>query len=788
MRFQCPFCRGIVAVDNSDLGLDVQCGHCGEVVTVPQSRVATGAVIADFIILKELGRGGMGIVYLAHQISLDRPAAVKVLADNYANNAEFVSGFIKEARSAAKLNHPHIVQAYAVGEDEGVFYFAMEHIDGETMKSVLKRDKVIPVDQAVAVIQQISEALDYAWKEQRLIHRDIKPDNIMITRNGRAKLADLGLSRVAGEFDDSESDEVMGTPQYISPEHLTGAPMDVRSDLYSLGATFYHLVTGKFPFEGRTATEIARKHLEEKLVPPVFINPGVPDSISRVIEKMMEKNLKARYQSAEELVDDLRQIRRGKAPAWMDGKQAPAPGSSKKTIVKISGKSTSRNIPAQGGEESDESELPTVEAAAAPDMGASDAGRTRVIPDQEMDEFKASRKRKKALVLTVAALLAAAVCAGLFLLFKKGGKPAEGPDSSPKTAATTPPPPAQKTVQPYMERIIAVFDFVSKNPQDEKETWEKCSEFLRAFPAPSTPEEKEKFTRFLEIYVPLDEKIQARTVRDELRKKHAAVMAKNEAAARERAAKEKEAADQARRQKEAKEKLEREEKARADQAEKRVRDYSAKIEDRKNSMRAKFVDLSKQGKAKEAMEVFDEASREAVLAVDKSDREKKIAADFVEWANKMRNGLTEAGKIHRLISESGSELAGSQLELRVGVLGKIQSIHDGKVTVQLITENKSETIPVSELKPVFFGKLIDKAAKKLNDPAAAFYYQLSHGYFNTAKDDAPDDDWKKETSDTAYQYFKVKLKSGSEEDLKYLNREFGKNPDFKRVKKDLQIP
>ena len=157
MRFQCPFCRGIVSVDNADMGTDVQCGHCGVQVTVPTSRVASGAVIGDFIILREIGRGGMGIVYLAHQISLDRPAGLKVLAENYANNAEFVVGFIKEARAAAKLNHPNIVQAYAVGEDEGIFYFAMEYIDGETMKNVLKREQVIPVDQAISIIQQISD-------------------------------------------------------------------------------------------------------------------------------------------------------------------------------------------------------------------------------------------------------------------------------------------------------------------------------------------------------------------------------------------------------------------------------------------------------------------------------------------------------------------------------------------------------------------------------------------------------------------------------------------------------
>ena len=194
MRFQCPFCRGVVSAEDKQMGQDVQCGHCDEIVSVPNARLATGSVIGDFALLEELGRGGMGVVYLAHQISLDRPAALKILQDSFANNAEFVVNFIKEARSAAKLNHPHIVQAYAVGEDEGIFYYAMEYINGDTMKDVLKREKIIPIDQAVTIIQQIAEALDCAWKEQKLIHRDIKPDNIILAKNNRAKLADLGLS------------------------------------------------------------------------------------------------------------------------------------------------------------------------------------------------------------------------------------------------------------------------------------------------------------------------------------------------------------------------------------------------------------------------------------------------------------------------------------------------------------------------------------------------------------------------------------------------------------------
>lgn len=167
----------------------------------------------------------------------------------------------------------------------------MEYIDGETMKNVLKREHVIPIDQAISIIQQISEALDYAWKEQKLIHRDIKPDNIMLTSSGRAKLADLGLAKVAGEIDDSEDDEVMGTPQYISPEHLTGAPMDSRSDIYSLGATFYHFITGRFPYEGATASEIAQQHLFGTLIPPNEVNPDIPETLSRIVMKRWRKTL-----------------------------------------------------------------------------------------------------------------------------------------------------------------------------------------------------------------------------------------------------------------------------------------------------------------------------------------------------------------------------------------------------------------------------------------------------------------------------------------------------------------
>lgn len=325
MRFQCPFCKGIVEIDDSLAGSKVQCGNCQQVTAAPENRLAPGAIVGDFVIKKELSRGGMGIVFRAHQLSLDRPAALKVLQDDNSDNDEFISGLIREARAAAKLIHPHIVQAYAVGQDGDLFYFAMEFIGGETMKNVLDREKVIDPRYAAEVIKQIAEALKCAWNEQKLVHHDIKPENILLTRTGQAKLSDLGIAQVAGDTVGDDSDEVMGTPQYISPEQLIGSPSDCRSDIYSLGATFFHFVTGRFAYVGADVLEITKQHVAGHLTPPKEINPALPDEINRIIVKMMQRDIDRRYQGPQELIDDLDDFLKGKtnapaiAPASLGG-------------------------------------------------------------------------------------------------------------------------------------------------------------------------------------------------------------------------------------------------------------------------------------------------------------------------------------------------------------------------------------------------------------------------------------------------------------------------------------
>ena len=310
MKLFCNACQTVFSIEPAEGIAETPCPDCGANIAVPEKKAAPGVVLGDFLIEQSLSQGGMGEVYVARQLSLDRPVALKVLQERFTNNREYIEGLFREARAAAKITHPNIVQAYAVGEENGVYYFAMELIRGETFKQILKRDNLLDFKLAAKVISEVASALDVAWKEQKLVHQDIKPDNIMLDSNGFAKLADLGLAHSASTGDDfnAEAEEVLGTPQYISPEQLTGVPTDVRSDIYSLGATFYQFVTGQFPYVADTAEEITKMHVEGNLTPPKEINPALPDALNNIIVKMMARNIKERYQLPSELIADLKEF------------------------------------------------------------------------------------------------------------------------------------------------------------------------------------------------------------------------------------------------------------------------------------------------------------------------------------------------------------------------------------------------------------------------------------------------------------------------------------------------
>jgi serine/threonine-protein kinase len=262
--------------------------------------------IAGYRLLERLGGGAMGTVYKARQLSLDRDVAIKVLAPELAGDPPYVERFMREAKAVARLNHANIISGIDVGDASGIKYFVMEYVDGTTVASLLRRGGSMDEERSLLIGQQICRALDHAYKNQ-LVHRDLKPENILVTRDGVAKLCDLGLAKL--EDHPSAAGETvhrMGTPDYISPEQARGeANVDIRSDLYSLGATLYHMITGVPPFEAATPAMVMAKHLTAFPKPPRQHDPTISQLGETVMLKLLQKRREDRYQTPAECLQKL---------------------------------------------------------------------------------------------------------------------------------------------------------------------------------------------------------------------------------------------------------------------------------------------------------------------------------------------------------------------------------------------------------------------------------------------------------------------------------------------------
>jgi len=264
-----------------------------------------------YVIRRKLGSGGMADVYLAEDQELGRRVALKLLNERHAADEQFVERFRREAQSAAGLNHPNIVSIFDRGLAEGTYYIAMEYLDGRTLKELLVRNGPTPIPIAVDYARQILGALAFAHRHG-IVHRDIKPHNIVVGRDGRLKVTDFGIAR-SGASQMTEAGSIVGTAQYLSPEQARGAPVDPRSDLYSLGIVLYEMLTGKVPFTGDTPVEIAMKHLSQVAVPPSKLRPQVPHDLDAVVMRAIAKDPERRYGSAEEMEADLARVARGVA-------------------------------------------------------------------------------------------------------------------------------------------------------------------------------------------------------------------------------------------------------------------------------------------------------------------------------------------------------------------------------------------------------------------------------------------------------------------------------------------
>jgi eukaryotic-like serine/threonine-protein kinase len=260
-------------------------------------------------IQRKLGAGGMADVYLAEDQELGRRVAIKILNSRHGNDDQFIERFRREAKNAAALNHPNIVSIYDRGEAEDTYYIAMEFLDGRTLKELVISRGAAPVNVAVEYARQILSALRFAHRHG-IVHRDIKPHNVLVDSEGRVKVTDFGIAR-AGTSQMTETGSIVGTAQYLSPEQARGGEVDPRSDLYSLGVVLYELLTGKTPFDGETPVEIAMKHLSDTPEPPSRLRPDVPRELDMVVLRALAKNPDDRYQSADEMEADLERVARG---------------------------------------------------------------------------------------------------------------------------------------------------------------------------------------------------------------------------------------------------------------------------------------------------------------------------------------------------------------------------------------------------------------------------------------------------------------------------------------------
>lgn len=268
--------------------------------------IAKGQLINDrYEILKLIGEGGMANVYLARDTILDRRVAVKVLRGDLAGDEKFVRRFQREALSASSLSHPNIVEIYDVGEDDGNFYIVMEYIEGKTLKQLIKKRGVLSLPETMDIMLQLLDALKSAH-DSYIIHRDIKPQNIMIKDSGLVKITDFGIAMALNSAQLTQTNSVMGSVHYLPPEQASGKGSTIRSDIYSLGILMFEMLTGRVPFRGDSAVEIALKHMKEPLPSVRELNPVVPQSVENIILKAAAKNPKNRYHDVREMADDIK--------------------------------------------------------------------------------------------------------------------------------------------------------------------------------------------------------------------------------------------------------------------------------------------------------------------------------------------------------------------------------------------------------------------------------------------------------------------------------------------------
>jgi serine/threonine-protein kinase len=292
--------------------------------------IKIGDKLGHFLIRAEIGRGGMGTIYYAVDTMLNREVALKVVHPQLADNEQLMERFKIEAMTQARLNHPHIVMIFSFNKIEDEYVIAMEYVEGRSLKEILQEKKQLHPAEAVDIVTQVAEGLRYAHAHN-VIHRDIKPANILLGKDGNVKISDFGIAKILGSQGLTKTGMLVGTPWYTSPEQIVGKEIDFRTDLYSLGVTFYEVLTGRVPFDSETNSEfqIQKAHLETPPPRPSIFNPEIGIRLEKIILQALQKKVEKRYQNARDMIDDLHKVRNELTKAGLTG----FPGVTQKIVV-----------------------------------------------------------------------------------------------------------------------------------------------------------------------------------------------------------------------------------------------------------------------------------------------------------------------------------------------------------------------------------------------------------------------------------------------------------------------
>ena len=317
ISFICANCDVEIIAPNAYAGMDIECPECGVMLKVPIPGLESGLILGEFELVRRIGIGGMGEVWLAKQQTLNRMIALKILLPNLSNNERFVNRFLAEANMSGRLDHPNIITAYSAGCIGGFYYLATSFVDGVELNARLRIDHRIPEREALKTVKAVAFALRYAWDRHQMIHRDIKPANIMLDTHGTPRLLDFGISKIIDPQNSENIDnDICGTPEYVSPEQASGSSdIDFRSDIYSLGITIFQLISGFVPFRADSVMETLEMQRHAPFPDRNSFHSNISNQCYNLIEIMTQKDPDDRHSSWDYLISDLDLVLEGKMPA-----------------------------------------------------------------------------------------------------------------------------------------------------------------------------------------------------------------------------------------------------------------------------------------------------------------------------------------------------------------------------------------------------------------------------------------------------------------------------------------